>query len=95
MRVPVRASGGGGRVESNRSHLPVHPVARKVDTQRRLRQLGRHLLDRQRNLPRAVLLPVQAQVVLVGVALVVELLYVCDRRPTAPAHRRVSQLRYA
>ena len=43
----------------------VHPVAREVDPERRLRQLRGHLLRRQRHLPRLVRVAVQAQVLLV------------------------------
>jgi len=42
----------------------VHPVAREVDPERRLRQLRGHLLRRQRHLPRFVGVAVQAQVLL-------------------------------
>jgi hypothetical protein len=42
----------------------VHPVAREVDPERRLRKLRGHLLRRQRYLPRFVRVAVQAQVLL-------------------------------
>jgi hypothetical protein len=43
----------------------VHAVACEVDAERRLGQLGRHLLRRQRHLPAAVGVAVQAQILLV------------------------------
>jgi hypothetical protein len=52
----------------------VHPVAGEVDPERRLRQLGGHLLRRQRHLPRLVRVPVQAQILLLWIALRVEIL---------------------
>jgi hypothetical protein len=42
----------------------VHPVAREVDPERRLRQLRRYLLRGQGHLPHLVRVPVQAQVLL-------------------------------
>uniref|UniRef100_J3M484 Uncharacterized protein n=1 Tax=Oryza brachyantha TaxID=4533 RepID=J3M484_ORYBR len=54
----------------------VHPVAREVDPERRLRQLGGHLLRRQRHLPRLVRVPVQAQILLL-----------CRENPQTHIHR--------
>jgi hypothetical protein len=59
----------------------VHPVAREVDPQRRLRQLRGHLLRRQRHLPRLVRVAVQAQVLLV-----------CSSpHNTAPQHKSIAR----
>ena len=58
-----------------KTHL--HPVASEVDAQRRLRELGRHLLGGQLHLPGPVGVAVEAEVLLIGVALLVEAIDVC------------------
>jgi hypothetical protein len=55
----------------------VHPVAGEVDAERRLGQLRRHLLRRQRHLPAPVGEAVQAQILLIWVAEPEELVHIC------------------
>mmetsp|Transcript_43650 Transcript_43650/g.70196 ORF Transcript_43650/g.70196 Transcript_43650/m.70196 type:complete len:224 (+) Transcript_43650:307-978(+) len=55
--------------------LPLHAVSGEVYSQRRLRELGWDLLRGQLHLPRAVGIAVQAQVLLVRVALLVEIIH--------------------
>jgi len=59
----------------------IHAVAREVDPQRGLRQLRGHLLRRQRHLPGLVRVPVQAEVLLLWIALRVEVLDVVGEGP--------------
>jgi len=65
----------------------IHAVAREVDPQRGLRQLRGHLLRRQRHLPGLVRVPVQAEVLLLWIALRVEVLDVCERGKQSSAVR--------
>ena len=64
-------------MRTGKAHL--HAVASEVDPERRLGKLRRHLFRGKLNFPRPVRVAIQAEVLLVGIGLRVEVLDICVR----------------